>query len=132
MKSFKKLWHQTRDYVLIVLGALIQAVALRLVLVPAELASGGVSGISQLINHFTGWPIGLMVFIGNIPLFLLGWRLLGGRKFALRTLVAVLAYSFFTEAVLWLPFFPKTGITNDLVINSLYGAVVSGIGYGLV
>jgi uncharacterized membrane-anchored protein YitT (DUF2179 family) len=73
-----------------------------------------------------------MVFIGNIPLFLLGWRLLGGRRFALRTLVAVLSYSFFIEAVLWLPFFPKNGITNDLVLNSLYGAVVSGIGYGLV
>ncbi len=111
---------------------MLQAVSLRLFMVPAQLASGGISGISQLINHFTGWPIGLMVFIGNIPLFLLGWRLLGGRRFALRTLVAVLAYSIFTEAVLWLPFFPKDGITNDLVLNSLYGAVVSGIGYGLV
>ena len=67
-----------------------------------------------------------------MPLFLLGWRLLGGRRFALRTLAAVAAYSFFTEAVLWMPFFPKNGITDDLVLNSLYGAVVSGIGYGLV
>jgi len=73
-----------------------------------------------------------MVFFGNIPLFLLGWRLLGGKRFALRTLVAVFTYSVFTEAVLWLPFFPKNGITDDLVLNSLYGAVVSGIGYGLV
>jgi uncharacterized membrane-anchored protein YitT (DUF2179 family) len=89
---------------------LVQAVGLRLFMVPAQLASGGISSISQLINHFTGWPIGLMVFIGNIPLFLLGWRLLGGRRFAMRTLVAVLAYSIFTEAVLRLPFFSKGGI----------------------
>ena len=128
----KKYWPAIRDYILILLGTLLQAVALRLFMVPAQLASGGISGISQLIHYFTGWPIGLMVLIGNIPLFLLGWRLLGGRRFALRTLVAVLAYSFLTEAVLWLPFFPKDGITNDLVLNSLYGAVVSGIGYGLV
>jgi uncharacterized membrane-anchored protein YitT (DUF2179 family) len=132
MENAKRTWPAIRDYILILAGALVQAVGLRLFMVPAQLASGGISGISQLINHFTGWPIGLMVFIGNIPLFLLGWRLLGGRRFALRTLVAVLAYSFFTEAVLWLPFFPKDGITNDLVLNSLYGAVVSGIGYGLV
>jgi uncharacterized membrane-anchored protein YitT (DUF2179 family) len=132
MENAKRTWPTIRDYILILAGALVQAVGLRLFMVPAQLASGGISGISQLINHFTGWPIGLMVFIGNIPLFLLGWRLLGGRRFALRTLVAVLAYSFFTEAVLWLPFFPKDGITNDLVLNSLYGAVVSGIGYGLV
>jgi uncharacterized membrane-anchored protein YitT (DUF2179 family) len=128
----KKYWPTIRDYILILTGTFLQAVALRLFMVPAQLASGGISGISQLIHHFTGWSIGLMVFVGNIPLFLLGWRLLGGRRFALRTLVAVLAYSFFTEAVLWLPFFPQNGITNDLVLNSLYGAVVSGIGYGLV
>jgi uncharacterized membrane-anchored protein YitT (DUF2179 family) len=132
MKSFKQSWSPIHDYILILTGALVQAVGLRLFMVPAQLASGGISGISQLINHFTGWPIGLMVFIGNIPLFLLGWRMLGGQRFAMRTLVAVLAYSFFTEAVLWLPFFPKDGITNDLVLNSLYGAVVSGVGYGLV
>ncbi len=109
-----------------------QAVGLRLFLVPAQLASGGISGISQLINHFTGWPIGLMVFLGNVPLFLLGWRLLGGRRFALRTLVAVATYSFCADAILWLPFFPRNGITDDLVLNSLYGAVVMGVGYGLV
>jgi uncharacterized membrane-anchored protein YitT (DUF2179 family) len=132
MNLAKKYWPALRDYIFILTGTLLQAVALRLFMVPAQLASGGISGISQLIHHFTGWSIGLMVFIGNIPLFLLGWRLLGGRRFALRTLVAVLSYSFFIEAVLWLPFFPKNGITNDLVLNSLYGAVVSGIGYGLV
>jgi len=132
MKSFKKLWHQTSDYVLIVLGALIQAVALRLFLVPAELASGGVSGISQLINHFTGWPIGIMVLVGNIPLFMLGWRFLGGRRFALRTATAVISYSLAVDLLLLLPFFPKNGLTDDIVLNSLYGAVVSGVGYGLV
>jgi uncharacterized membrane-anchored protein YitT (DUF2179 family) len=128
----KKYWPTIRDYSLILAGTLVQAVALRLFMVPSQLASGGISGISQLIHHYTGWSIGLMVFIGNIPLFLLGWRLLGGRRFAIRTLVAVITYSFFTEAVLWLPFFPRDGITNDLVLNSLYGAVVSGVGYGLV
>jgi len=132
MRSFKQYWPSIRDYTLIIIGALAQAIGLRLFMVPAELASGGISGIAQLIHHYTSWPIGLMVFIGNVPLFLLGWRLLGGRRFALRTLAAVAAYSFFAEAVLWLPFFPKNGITDDLVLNSLYGAVVSGIGYGLV
>jgi uncharacterized membrane-anchored protein YitT (DUF2179 family) len=127
-----KQWPTIRDYGLILAGALAQAIGLRLFMVPADLASGGISGISQLIHHYTGWPIGLMVFLGNVPLFLLGWRLLGGRRFALRTLVAVAAYSFFTEAVLWLPFFPAHGITDDILLNSLYGAVVCGVGYGLV
>jgi uncharacterized membrane-anchored protein YitT (DUF2179 family) len=125
-------WPSIRDYALILVGALVQAIALRLFLVPANLASGGISGISQLVNHYTGWPIGLMVLFGNLPLFLVGWRRLGGRRFVIRTVVAVAAYSLFTDLVLLLPFFPKNGITDDLVLNSLYGAVISGIGYGLV
>ena len=125
-------WADVRDYALVLAGALLQAVALRLFLVPANLASGGISGISQLINHYTGWPIGLMVLVGNLPMFLLGWRFLGGRRFVMRTIVAVGAYSLFTDLLLLLPFFPKNGITDDLVLNSLYGAVASGIGYGLV
>ena len=71
-------WAAARDYALILLGAVLQALSLRLFLVPAQLASGGVSGLSQIINSFTGWPIGLMVLLGNLPLFFLGWRFLGG------------------------------------------------------
>lgn len=119
-------------YLLIALGALIQAVSLRLFLVPAHLASGGVTGISQLINHFTDWPIGGMVFLGNVPLFLLGWRFLGGHLFALRTALAVVTYSLFTDLLLYVPFFPKHGLTDDILLNSLYGALLSGFGYGLV
>src|SRR5258706_3002484 len=132
MKPIKRVWPSVRDYGLIAVGMLIQAVGLRLFLVPAQLASGGVSGISQLINHFTGWSIGLMVFVGNIPLLALGWRYLGGRRFAARTVFAVAVYSFLVDAVLWLPFFPQHGLTDDIVLNALYGAVLSGIGAGLV
>lgn len=127
-----KLWPSLRDYSLIALGALVQAVALRIFFIPADLASGGVSGIAQLIHHYTNWPIGLMVFIGNLPLFALGWRFLGGRRFALRTGFSIVTYSFLTDALLWLPFFPREGLTHDLVLNSLYGAVIAGLGYGLV
>ncbi len=130
--SFKSFWPPVRDCSLLALGMFIQAVGLRLFLVPAQLASGGVSGISQLINHFTGWPIGLMVFLGNIPLFALGWRYLGGRRFVMRTVFAVAVYSLLVDTILWLPFFPQSGLTDDVVLNALYGAVLGGIGTGLV
>ena len=81
----KQLLGNLGDFALLTLGSVIQAVALILFMVPANLVSGGLVGISQIINHFTGWPIGLMFFIGNIPLFFLGWRYLGGKEFAIRT-----------------------------------------------
>lgn len=134
----KKHFPSIRDYLLIIISSLIQAVSLRLFFIPANLASGGVSGISQLINHFTGWPIGLMVFIGNVPLFLLGWRFLGGYKFAARTAVAIATYALFTDLLLKIPLFVSYSkillddLQGDIFLNSLYGAIVSGIGYGLV
>jgi uncharacterized membrane-anchored protein YitT (DUF2179 family) len=130
--TLKKYYPSLRDYTLVGLGSLIQAIGLMIFFVPANLASGGVSGVAQLINFNTDWPIGLMVFIGNIPLFALGWRFLGGRSFMLRTAFSIVVFSFFADALLWLPFFPTGGLTDDLVLNSLYGAVVSGVGYALV
>ena len=43
-----------------------EALALRLFLVPARLASGGVSGLAQIANYYTGWPIGVMILLGNL------------------------------------------------------------------
>jgi uncharacterized membrane-anchored protein YitT (DUF2179 family) len=119
---------------------LIQALSLRLFFVPANLASGGVSGIAQLINHFTGWPIGFMILLGNLPLFALGWRFLGGARFALRTALAVFMLSAFTDLLVQTPLFAPNGagtrlindLQGDIFLSALYGAIVSGVGYGLV
>jgi uncharacterized membrane-anchored protein YitT (DUF2179 family) len=136
----KKYWPTIFDYVLIVIAALIQAFSLRLFFVPANLASGGVSGIAQLINHFTGWPIGFMILLGNLPLFALGWRFLGGARFALRTALAVFMLSAFTDLLVQTPLFAPNGagtrlindLQGDIFLSALYGAIVSGVGYGLV
>jgi uncharacterized membrane-anchored protein YitT (DUF2179 family) len=132
MNPSHRFWPDLVDYSLLFVGGLLQAIGLRLFLVPANLASGGVSGISQLINHYTNWPIGLLILIGNVPLFGLGWRFLGGRRFAFRTALAVLIYSLMTDFIPRFHILPANGITDDILLNSLYGAVVSGVGYGLV
>ena len=129
VKNLDFSWASLRDYLLILAGALIQALAMRLFLIPAQLVSGGISGTAQLINYYLHWPIGLMVLIGNIPLFFLGWQYLGGPRFALRTALAVIAFSFFTD---FLIIFIPTGIVHDLVLNCLYGGLLLGIGLGLV
>ena len=123
-------WKGLVDYLFIAAGALLQALAVRLFLVPANIASGGISGIAQIIHYYTGLPIGAMIFLGNVPLFLLGWRYLGGPRFALRTAFAVVAVSFLIDLLAL--FLPSEGLTSDIVLNTLYGGVVSGIGFGLV
>jgi uncharacterized membrane-anchored protein YitT (DUF2179 family) len=120
---------RARDYVLIMVGALLQALAMDLFLVPGRLAAGGLSGLAIIVNRYTGWPIGVMVALGNVPLFVLGWRLLGGRRFMARTVAAVVLYSALLDL---LPRVLPLGLTPDPVLNSLYGGVVGGIGMGLV
>ncbi len=132
LKSFfgRFSWNTGSDYLLITLGTLLQAFAIRLFLVPGHLINGGISGLAQLINYYTNFPIGVMILVGNIPLLILGWRHLGGRRFAIRTAYAVVTVSIFTDLLVL--FLPKEGLSNDLVLSTLYGGVISGIGYGLV
>ncbi len=127
---FEMSWKTAGDYGLLLLGALVQAFAMRLFLVPGQLVSGGISGAAQIIHHFIKFPIGVMVLVGNIPLFILGWRFLGGPRFALRTAVAVTAFSIFTDLLVL--FVPESGVTQDNVLNSLFGGVMLGVGLGLV
>jgi uncharacterized membrane-anchored protein YitT (DUF2179 family) len=123
-------WASIKDYLLICTGALLQALAMRLFLVPSQLVIGGISGLAQILNHFTGFPIGVMTLLGNIPLFILGWRHLGGPRFAMRTAIAIISFSFFTDILAYFPL--SKGLTSDLLLNALYGGVLSGIGYGVV
>jgi uncharacterized membrane-anchored protein YitT (DUF2179 family) len=123
-------WKSVLDYGLILIGALIQALAMRLFLIPAELVSGGISGIAQILHSFTNWPIGLMVFIGNVPLFFLGWRYLGGPRFVLRTALAIAGFAFFTDFLAY--FLPAAGVVDDIILNCVYGALLLGIGLGIV
>jgi len=98
--------------------------------VPGHLVNGGISGLAQLINYYTQFPIGVMILIGNIPLLLLGWRHLGGKRFAICAAYAVVTVSFFTDILAL--FLPAQGLSSDRVLNTLYWEVISGIGYGPV
>src|SRR5512139_346838 len=105
-----------RDYVLIVIGALLQALSMVLFYIPGHLAAGGVSGIAQLIGNFTGWPVGTLYIVLNVPLLALGWKYLGGRRFLTRTIFAVLVYSLAINLLTLIV--PANGLTSDPMLNA--------------
>jgi len=119
-----------RDYFYLTIGALLLALALDLFLVPARLAAGGVSGLAQIIHHYTGWPIGALTLAFNVPLFALGWRFLGGKRFAVRTAYTTVLFSVLVDGLA--PFLPPHGLSGDPVLNVLYGGVIGGAGAGLI
>lgn len=118
-----------KDYFLLTAGAVILAVNVNLFMAPANIAPGGVTGIALMINYYTGWPIGTTMLVLNIPMLVLGFYYLGRFRFLIRTLYVVLLYNLGVDLLVnWLPH----GITDDLLLNALYSAVVGGIGSGLV
>jgi uncharacterized membrane-anchored protein YitT (DUF2179 family) len=118
-----------RDYGFIALGTLLQALAMDLFLVPNLLSAGGVTGLAQIVNYYTGWPIGVMIILANLPLFFLGWKYIGGHRFLVRTVATVVGYSVLMD--LLAPYLPKH-LTADPVLIALYGGLLNGIGMGLV
>ena len=119
-----------RDVLFLTLGSLLMAANVRLFLAPSDIAPGGVSGTAIILNSLTGWPIGATMLVLNLPLVALGFRHLGRFRFLVRTSYVVLLYNLGVDLLArWIP---PTGVTDDLLLNALYGGVVGGIGMGLV
>jgi len=118
-----------QDWLYLTLGATLSIINVNIFLAHSNLSPGGVTGIAIIINEFTSWPIGGIMLILNIPMLVLGFLYLGRFRFLTSTLYVVLLYNlgvdFFAR---WLP----SGITDDLLLNALYSAVVGGIGSGLI
>ena len=109
----------------IVLGCVIGAAAYPAFLVPNRIAPGGLTGMAIILNHLFGLPIGTTSLLMNIPLFLMGYKAMGG-IFAFRSLLATLLFSALIDLL------PLPVISNDPLLGTLFGGAVLGIGLGLI
>ncbi len=115
------------DYIGITIGSALLALSLSLFLIPNKIAAGGLSGLATIIYYWTGLPVGTMTLLMNIPLFIAGVKFLG-RSFGARTIYGMILYSLFID--LFQPLVPI--ITKDLLLASIYGGVLGGLGLGIV
>ncbi len=121
------------NYVILTLGTFFLAVGLFLFLEPNTIAPGGVTGLAIVIKKVTGIEVYVTNLVINIPLFIAGVFILG-RRFGLKTAYGTGALSFFLWLIQW---FQETGgvnlvATDDLLLASIFGGVLTGIGIGLV
>jgi uncharacterized membrane-anchored protein YitT (DUF2179 family) len=124
----KRLWPILRDYTMITAGALLAALAVDFFLAPNNVVTGGITGSAMLLHTFFGTPIGLLTLLANIPLFVIGFRSLGGLVFGIRTLYATVVMSLAID--LLMPY--ARPITGDPLLYTLYGGLLDGLGVGLV
>ena len=116
---------EMKNVLLILVGLIFCALGFNLFLIPNNIAAGGFTGIAQLINSVTGFPVGTIALILNVPLFLVSMKSLGLR-FGIRSLAATIGFSLLLDN-LHVPV-----ITHDLWLSTVYGGLVSGLGFGLI
>lgn len=139
MGKEKKSW---KSYILIALGCLITTISMNVFLIPFKLAPGGVSGLSTVIYYIIGGtiPVGTLMLILNIPLFLMGYRS-KGHRFIIRSMFGAVMLSLMID--LTSPFFnwlineyfisfDNEMANPDLLLYSLIGGGIMGFGLAIV
>lgn len=125
-KNYKKLLGKSKIYGIITLGVLLAAAGISVFLTPSKVVAGGVSGVGIIINGLYGFPVGTFMLLMNIPILLLGFKMLG-KGFLLKTLYGTFMLSVFTDLMSYIPHF-----TYDPLLCALFGGALVGIGMGLV
>ena len=120
---------KAKNALLILLGCVITGLAYALFLIPHHFVPGGVSGIAIILNYFAALPVGALIIVLNVPVFLLGLKTMG-KKYVLNSLAGMVVSSVFIDffnRVLKLP-----SATGNPILASIYGGVMLGVGLGIV
>lgn len=113
-------------YFFLLLGSVLAAVGLEFFLIPNNIIDGGVIGISIIASHLTKIPVGLFTFVLNIPFLIFGYKQLGG-TFVASSLFSVTVFSTCVTI-----FHPISALTEDILLATVFGGIVLGIGVGLI
>ncbi len=115
-----------KSLALLLLGSCICALAVNGILVPKQFLSGGLTGVTLFINRLVpSMPVSGLYFAFNIPLFIFGYRLLGGHFFML----SFAGTAFYTIAIGLLDF--RIAV-NDMMLSAILAGLINGIGSGMI
>ena len=114
----------------VTVAAIIYSMGVGMFLAPNTLAAGGASGAAIVINYITKIPTGMLIMIINVPLFIVGFFVMGKMFFA-KSIYAVMISSTFID--MWSKILPQYfPVTTDKLLAAIAGAVLSAIGIGLI
>ena len=142
-RPFSKKWCST--YALLIGGAFILALGYSCFMAPYKIVPGGIYGITIVLHHVWGFPIGMAALCFNLPLSLIGMRVLGA-QFGVKTFVCFLLVALFSDTIPWLiltltgdslPMDPRAildplKLGEDVLLACIFGGVVMGVGVGMI
>lgn len=119
-----------KKFTAVLAGAALNAVAMNFFLIPANVYASGFTGISQLLFSISKdylpftIPTGISLFLLNIPVTILGWKKVG-KSFTLFSFISVVLMSLFLEII------PIQKLSDDILLNAVFGGVIAAVGVGL-
>ncbi|MGN1033306.1 MAG: YitT family protein, partial [Intestinibacter sp.] len=122
----KSLLDKFISFLLITIGAAFAAVAIEIFLVPNKIIDGGIIGISIMLSYVTKIQLSILTLALNIPFLILGYKQLG-KSFLIKAAYAMIVFSILLER-----FKPVEELTNDILLATIFGGVLLGIGVGFV
>ncbi len=126
--GFKELSEPIGKLVAILIGNFICAFAFNGLLIPNQLLSGGVTGIAIMLHYIANLPVGLIIFLLNLPIFIVGAKIID-KKFAFYSFISMLTLSTLMELTKGVNQFIEI---NDILIETIIGGVMLGIGMGML
>lgn len=121
---------EAKRIVIVIIGAVFNAVALNLFLIGANVYASGFTGVAQLLSSIfqdffnIGISTGIILFILNIPVAVLGWYKVG-KGFTIYSFISVAFTTVFLELI------PVLNLSEDIILNAVFGGVIAGIGVGI-
>lgn len=113
-------------YMFMTIGILLAAIALEVFLIPNKIIDGGITGVSIILSFLTNINLSIFIIILNVPFLLLGFRHLG-KNFLIQSTVAMALFSVLLEI-----FKQVDVVTNDVLLATVFGGILLGIGVGFV
>lgn len=115
------------DSLYYILGSIIYSIAIPMFISPAHISPGGFTGVALIFNFLFGLPTGLLIFLFNIPVFLIGYKKIG-QIFILKTAIVTFLISLFLDIS---ERYIKT-FTGDKILCAVFGGIFIGLGLGII
>ena len=129
-KSFAKIYHPIKDYVMIIIGTAMYAFGFNAFILSNEIVPGGLTGISSLIFFTTGVPVSISYAAINVILLIIAFKILG-RRFIINSLFGIVSLTLTLMFFEWL-FKGRTLIEGEPFMSILIGGVLCGVGLGII
>ncbi|MHB8063455.1 MAG: YitT family protein [Ruminiclostridium sp.] len=113
-------------YLFLFIGSLLTAIGLEQFLIPNNIIDGGIIGISIITSYLSHLPLGIFTTLFNIPFLFIGYKYIG-KSFVISSVFSILSLSFWTFV-----FHPMQHFTHDILLATVFGGIIIGIGVGLI